>query len=73
MAGKGDLLPREALIKAIAVASGGENMSILTKVLLQDAMKAGSQISDDQLQAILRKKLGLPANNQEGGNGSNRR
>ncbi|MBI2465176.1 hypothetical protein HYV64_03475 [Candidatus Shapirobacteria bacterium] len=60
MASSSDLLPRAALIKALAVASGGENMSLLTKVLLQDAMKENSQVTDDQMQGILRHKLGLP-------------
>lgn len=48
-------------------------MSLLTKVILQNAMKEDSLFSDEQLQAILRKKLGLPVNNQEGGSGSKKR
>ena len=64
---------RSILIKSIWLAAGGENINPLLKVWLQQAKVEGSNITDADLQDMLRKKLGLPKENKEGGSGSNRR
>lgn len=72
MTGTGDD-SRLILIKAIAVASGGKEMSPLMKVWLQEAKREGSSISDEELTEMFRRKLGLQSEGKEGGSGSQRR